>query len=181
MSKKKVNLHEVFIFPDFPEVLYPVYLNAESGRIFNLKAVLYPTPTSRKKYTRRKQLLHRSGQAKIFDAIINIGYFDPLQVWTEFPVVIRNEWRLPGQMGSFYLLDYFFPELKLAVELDSDLHNPEKDKIRDTFLMKTFGIETIRITGLDKARTQKKEFKELAKRMREKGVVGKPNFRFGNP
>lgn len=177
-SKKKPDLHESFIFPDIPEVLYPVYLYSESGKLINLKSIIYPSPKSRKKFTRRKQLLNRSQQAKIFDAIVNIGYFDPLTVWTEFPVIITNNKRLPGQSGSYYLLDYYFPDLRLAVELDSDLHNPEKDMIRDKFLLEKYGIATIRITDLHKPGVQKKDFKELTKLMRQRGTMDRVNFNF---
>lgn len=183
MAKKKTttDLHETWILPDIPEVLYPTYLYSESGKLFNLKAVIYPSPTSRKKFTRRKQLLCRSAQAKIFDAIINIGYFNPLTVWTEFPIIIRNEWRLSGQTGSYYLLDYFFPDLRLAVELDSDYHDSRKDQIRDDFLKKQFGIDTVRITDLHKPSVQKRDFPELAKLMRERGDLERPIFNFQNP
>ena len=34
----------------------------------------------------------------------------------------------------YYYLDYYFPELRIAVELDSELHVPEKDRIRDKYL-----------------------------------------------
>lgn len=179
MAKKPTKLEEkYFTFPDFPEILYPCRLEAESGNMFNLKTTLYPNPRSIKKYTRKKQLSKRSLQAKIFDAIINIGYFDPLEVWIEFPVVIKNSLRLPGQGGSYYLLDYYFPDLRLAVELDSDLHNPKKDQIRDQFLLETYGIATIRITDLQKPSVQKKEFKELTKLMRLRGTMPRVNFNF---
>ena len=134
-KKKTINYKETFTFPDIP-VLYPVYALSESGKVMNFKSISYPTPKSKKKFTRNKQLSQRSMQAKIFDALINVGYFDPLIVYREFPVVIQNALRLPGQSGMYYYLDYYFPELHLAVELDSDLHNPEKDKLRDLYLNK---------------------------------------------
>ena len=31
--------------------------------------------------------------AKIFDAIINIGYFNPLTVYREFPIIIENRFK----------------------------------------------------------------------------------------
>lgn len=173
---KKINYLETFLFPDI-DIIYPVYAVSESGRVMNFKSVIYPNPRSRKRFTRRKQLCLRSGQAKIFDALINVGYFDPLQVYTEFPVVIQNSLRVPGQEGLFLLLDYYFPELRLAVELDSDYHKEEKDKMRDEYLEK-LGITTWRITGLHQPSVQKKEFKELTKWMRERGKVEPVNFDF---
>lgn len=171
MSKKKtINYKETFTFPDIP-VLYPVYALSESGKVMNFKSISYPTPKSKKKFTRNKQLSQRSMQAKIFDAFINIGYFDPLIVYREFPVIIQNALRLPGQNGMYYYLDYYFPELHLAVELDSDLHNPEKDKLRDLYLNK-LGITVFRIQDLQKPNIQKTKFKELTALMRK---IGKKN------
>ena len=171
MSKKKtINYKETFTFPDIP-ILYPVYALSESGKVMNFKSISYPTPKSKKKFTRNKQLMQRSLQAKIFDAFINIGYFDPLIVYREFPIVIQNTLRLLGQSGMYYYLDYYLPELHLAVELDSDLHNPEKDKLRDLYLNK-LGITVFRIQDLQKPNIQKTKFKELTVLMRK---IGKKN------
>lgn len=171
MSKKKtINYKETFTFPDIP-ILYPIYALSESGKVMNFKSISYPTPKSKKKFTRNKQLMQRSLQAKFFDAFINVGYFDPLIVYREFPIVIQNTLRLPRQSGMYYYLDYYFPELHLAVELDSDLHNPEKDKLRDLYLNK-LGITVFRIQDLQKPNIQKTKFKELTALMRK---IGKKN------
>lgn len=167
---------ETFLFPGI-DVPYPVYAFNEDGKLINLKAIIYPSSRSKKKFTRGKQLANRSMQAKIFDAIINIGYFNPLTVITEFPVIIQNSLRLPGQHGMYMLLDYYFPELHLAVELDSDLHNKGRDELRDKYLGK-LGIDVYRIDGLHKVNVQKKEFRELAARMREIGTLPLLSFDF---
>ena len=176
MAKKEKNYLETFLFPGI-DVLYPVYALNEEGKLVNFKSIIYPSPRSRKKFTRGKQLAIRSAQAKIFDAIINIGFFDPLVVIPEFPIVIQNSLRLPGQKGMYMLLDYYFPELRLAVELDSDLHSEEKDKLRAQYLS-NLGIAVWRINGLHKPSVQKKEFKELTKWMRENGVKPLISFDF---
>ena len=156
------------MFPDIPWQPYPIYDVSESGNIFNLKSIIYPNPKSCKKFTRRKQLVKRSLQAKIFDALINVGYFDPLIVVPEFPVIIQNHLREPGQTGSFILLDYYFPNLRMAVELDSPLHSDDLDRIRDTYLEKNLGIEVFRIRNLERSDVQKARFRELTARMRTK-------------
>ena len=176
-KKKEINYMETFLFPDIPDVIYPVYAVSESGKVMNFKAITYPNPRSKKKFTRNKQLSSRSLQAKIFDAIINIGYFNPLTVYKEFPVIIDNHLRLPEQDGLYYYLDYYFPELRMAVELDSELHDPKKDKIRDLYLER-LGIEVFRMEGLHKVNIQKNIFPELAKRLREKGIQPRINFDF---
>ena len=47
-----------------------------------------------------------------------------------------------------YTLDFYCPEAKLCIEMDSDLHDVLRDAVRDNFL-KTQGIITIRIPNLD--------------------------------
>ena len=164
------------MFPDIP-IPYPVYAFNENGKIINFKGIIYPSPRSKKKFTRAKQLANRSLQSKMFDMLIRIGYFDPLQVWQEFPVVIQNSLRLPGQTGMYLLLDYYFPDLHLAVELDSDYHDPSKDKLRDMYLER-LGIKVYRMDGLHKPSVQKKEFRELTSEMRRIGVLPHISFDF---
>lgn len=165
-KKKKIeNYFETFTFPDIPWQPYPVYSVSEKGHVFNLKSSLYPNSTSIKKYTRKKQLSKRSQQAKMFDMLINIGYWEPLMVIPEFPIIIQNHLRLKNQEGSYILLDYYFPQLCLAVELDSDLHEEHKDKIRDSYLAQ-LGITVFRISHLEKPEQQKKRFKELVRKMK---------------
>ena len=168
---------ETFLFPDIPYQIYPVYTVSESGHVINLKSMMYPSPKSCKKFTRNKQLRHRSLQAKIFDAIINIGYFNPLIVIKEFPIVIQNTRRLEKQEGSFYYLDYYFPELNICVELDSDLHKEQKDIIRDNYLS-GIGITTFRIRNLEKEQIQKTKFPELTALLRSKQPMKPRIFAF---
>ncbi len=47
-----------------------------------------------------------------------------------------------------YILDFYCAEAKLCVEMDSELHNEERDMVRDEFLRKQ-GIHTIRIPNID--------------------------------
>ena len=174
--KKKEN--DYFIFPDIPEVLYPVWAENEYGKLCNFKTIVYPNSRCAKKFTRRNQLIHRSLQAKIFDAFINIGYFNPLIVYKEFPVIIDNSLRLPNQEGMYYLADYAFPELRLFVELDTkETHNLEKDKIRDNYL-KQIGITVYRINNLEKVETQKKEFPKLIEFMKSLKIQEPITFNF---
>lgn len=170
-KKKQKNYLETFVFPGI-DVAYPVYALNEEGKVVNFKSVIYPNPRSKKKFTRGKQLSKRSLQAKMFDTIINIGYFDPLTVYIEFPVVIQNSLRIKGQSGMYILLDYYFPELKLAVELDSELHDKTRDELRDKYLSQ-LGITVWRMSNFHKSQVQKKEFRELTRWMREQ-KPGKP-------
>ena len=166
---KKIDYFETFLFPDIPFQLYPIYSVSESGQVINIKSMMYPSPKSCKKFTRNKQLRNRSLQAKIFDAIINIGYFNPLTVIKEFPIIIQNSRRISGQE------DYYFPNLNICVELDSELHKDHKDKIRDKYL-ESLGITTFRIRNLEKEQVQKVKFPELASLLRSRTPKSSPDI-----
>ena len=170
-----INYKDVFFFDDIPWQPYPVYSVSEKGKAYNLKSILYPNKTSAKKFTRNKQLKKRSIQAKMFDMLINIGFWDPLPVVKEFPIIIQNHLRAPNIDGGFFLLDYFFPTLSLAIELDSDLHNEKKDESRDMYLQK-IGVETFRIKNLEKPENQKKRFRELTSKMRKMTPTESPRI-----
>ena len=83
------------------------------------------------------------------------------------PVIIENGKRVEGMdSGLYILLDYYFPSLHLAVELDSDYHSPEKDAKRDEYLLKNHGIKTYRINDLLKSVTKFKGLIKLLKTMK---------------
>lgn len=171
-KQKDIDYREVFFFPDIPTQPYPKYLINANGKLTNFKSVIYPSLNSAKRYTRKKQLKFRSQQTKIFDALINVGYFEPLVVYKEFPIPIQNVYRLEGQKRLYYMIDFFFPEINLAVELDSEYHDEGKqtrdpDPIRDEYLMKAHGIEVFRIRDLHKEVVQRTKFRKLAEKLRE--------------
>ena len=174
-KKTTVDLLEVFFFPDIPFQPYPVHSISENGNVFNLKNIIFANNgKSKKKYTRNKQLLgKRSQQARMFDFLINIGYWNPLECIREFPVIIENSKRISTGQPSFYLLDYYFPELSLAVELDSDYHKDSLDKVRDEYLERWLGIKTFRIRKLEESLQQVREFPRLIELV--KSIVPVPN------
>lgn len=188
---KEKEEEKTFTFPDFCWQPYPVYNIAKSGKRYNLKNIIYPTPTSTKRFTRNKQLKRRSLQAKIFDALINVGYFDPITPWIvkEFPIIVRNDMRVAGEefTGGFILIDYFFSNLRddkgnygVAVELDSELHDEIRDKNRDRYLEK-LGIIVFRIKNFEKPSVQKTRFHELKAFLNTLEVVDNPRiFTFNN-
>lgn len=170
MARKKENStdhFETFFFSDIPKQPYPVYSISESGKLYSLKNIVYPEKKTAKKFTRAKQLKWRSQQAKLVDFLINIDYFYPLTVYREFLVPIQNSLRLPGISGGFFLIDFFFPELSLGLELDSDYHDKAADKLRDEYLGQ-LGIEVFRIYNLEKITTQTGRFKEFITLLKSK-------------
>ena len=63
-----------------------------------------------------------------------------------------------------FVIDFYCPELKLAIELDGDVHElPEQkeyDKVRQKYL-ETFGIEFIRITNDEFLENPNKAFDKI--------------------
>lgn len=163
-----MDYRETFWIPGIDFMPFPVYAISKKGRIVNFKAMVYPSPRSYKRFTRNKQLRFRSGQAKVFDFLISIDYFSGLgPIVKEMPVIIENGKRVEGMdSGLYILLDYYFPSLHLAVELDSDYHSPEKDAKRDEYLLKNHGIKTYRINDLLKSVTKFKGLIKLLKTMK---------------
>ena len=130
-----------FKFEDI-DLIYPVYIRDKGGeKYYSLYRVL-----SNSNYSRKYQLDHRSTQAIIFDKLIELDHFKLLGLdynfITEMVLINTNLTNDPNR--SYYLLDYFIPDLSLAIELDSDYHDPIKDKLKDQFLA-SIGIDVVRI------------------------------------
>ena len=139
-----------FKFEDI-DIIYPVYLRSikTSDKYYNFRSSV-----STSKYSRNHQLSSRSNQSKLFDTLIGLGYFSNIcdEIIPEVPIVntdLENEGNY-----SYYLLDYFIPSKSLAIELDSDLHNLEHDRLKDKFL-NSIGIKVYRVKNLMSNSVQK--------------------------
>jgi hypothetical protein len=129
--------NELFKFSDIPFIEYPIYLKCKNkDEYYNFKRSIVRGIRSR-----TYQLTHRSTQAIKFDTLVDINYFE-MDIIKEMVLINTN----PGidNTRSYYLLDYFIPSKSLAIELDSDYHDPIKDKLKDQFLA-SIGIDVYRI------------------------------------
>ena len=73
----------------------------------------------------------------------------------------RHMWNAlkSSQLGGFKfrrqdvidkrIVDFYCPRAKLAVEVDSDTHDPVKDRRRDALLMQHFGVRTVRFSNAE--------------------------------
>ena len=134
-----------FKFEDI-DLIYPVYIKCKDGEgYYNFRKSL---TTSNIIFSRPYQLNHRSTQAQYFDLLLELDYFKLLGIdynfILELPLINTRLDIDPNR--SYYLLDYFIPDLSLAIELDSSYHdqNPIKDKLKDQFL-NSIGIDVVRI------------------------------------
>ena len=141
MKVEKLNKFS-FKFEDI-DLIYPVYIRDKKNQAksHNFKRSVVSGIRSRK-----YQLDHRSTQAIIFDKLIELDYFKLLNLNFNFILELPLINTRPDidSTRSYYLLDYFIPDLSLAIELDSDYHDPIKDKLKDQFLA-SIGIDVVRI------------------------------------
>ena len=130
-----------FKFEDI-DLIYPVYIKCKDGEEY----YDFRKSITSSNYSREYQLDNRSTQAIIFDKLIELDYFKLLNLnfnfILEFPLI--NTRLDIDSTRSYYLLDYFIPDLSLAIELDSDYHDSIKDKLKDQFL-NSIGIDVVRI------------------------------------
>lgn len=131
-----------FKFEDI-DIIYPVYVKsrADQNKSHNFRRSIASGIRSRK-----FQLDHRSTQSYLFDKLIELGHFKLLGLdYTFIPELpIINTRSDIDKFRTYYLLDYFIPDLSLCIELDSDYHSPVKDKLKDLFLA-SIGIDVYRI------------------------------------
>ena len=134
-------MNTTFIIDNF-NIIYPRFiLNKNKDKYYDFK-----TSVLKSNYSRTYQLNNRSIQSIIFDKLIEIDYFNLLgineTILKEF--VLINTDLDNDKTRSYYLLDYFIPSKSLCIELDSNFHYEDKDKIKDKFL-NSLGIKVLRI------------------------------------
>lgn len=115
------------------DIIYPKRLHTTKGSIINLESKIIEG--GRSWGSRSNRLSNRSHQEELFDLLIRIGYFTQ-RVYRE--VIIPTE-------SSYIIADYYFPDNRLIVELDSDLHDESSDEERDLYLSILLGLQVIRI------------------------------------
>ena len=122
-------------------IIYPRFILSKSGDYYDFRKVL-----SNSIYGRNYQLNNRSKQSSYFDFTIDINYFQ-INILREIPIIIENKFRPINEERNYYLLDYLVPSKSLVIELDSDYHDPIKDKMKDEYLSK-LELDVYRIYNL---------------------------------
>ena len=138
------NKSYTFKFNDLPFIDYPIYLKCkDKDEYYNFRKIINSCHLP---YSRSYQLNHRSTQAQYFDLLLELGHFKLLgldyKFIPELPIINTDKLNDPDR--NYYLLDYFIPDLSLCIELDSEYHNPVKDKLKDLFLA-SISIDVYRI------------------------------------
>lgn len=141
-SIKKIILDYVLLSKDYSDYVdnryfIPKLITGKISKKINLPDLRY------------KLLINQSSYSKSFKDFLNdsgINYYQ------EHIVLIRDQnlWesiqKKYGLVGEnlYFSLDYYLPEYKLAIEIDSNLHSQDYDKARDEYIFETYRVRTIR-------------------------------------
>ncbi len=68
------------------------------------------------------------------------------------PCVVQQQFKNEKPIGYYYV-DFYFPTLHLAIELDGSQHskieNIQHDRVRDNFLLSRYNVTVVRVTARD--------------------------------
>jgi very-short-patch-repair endonuclease len=74
------------------------------------------------------------------------------------------------------IVDFYCPEVKLAIEVDGDTHDAVRDARRDERLQREFGIQVIRFRNRDVTRNMDGVLLELSLKLDELNHPPTPSF-----
>lgn len=135
---------------------YPPKLIYSDGRKINIKSKLFGTGLG----SRVSRLKARSVQEKLMDLLVRINYFG---------VRIIPETLIPRK-HSYYLVDYYLPDNRLIIELDSAYHDPEKDSIRDQYL-KELGLDVVRFDDFTASQKELDNIRKVINSTKSRGEL----------
>lgn len=107
----------------------------------------------------RKEVLENHPVLQSGPNFISIGENKLIQIFTERDFDFIHQKQIAKERG-FYTVDFFFPNQNKIIEFDGhESHRmfPEKDKIRDLFVLNTYGFETLRLLPIDLNNSNRKE------------------------
>lgn len=98
-----------------------------------------------------KKIINRKEQKKLRQSLRNNSTSAEKLLWSELRRRKLDGFKFRRQCGiSNYIFDFYYPELKLAIEVDGDVHGEEitkeKDKQKDEYI-RSIGITVMRFTN----------------------------------
>jgi very-short-patch-repair endonuclease len=128
------------------------------------KAALTDDPSPRRvKFADRLRRQPTKNEALLWHRLKSLRFKWDVEIWRQ--TVIEN-----------YILDFYFPDLYLGVELDGPLHDPEKDSRRDAKLLHR-GVRIIRFPNPE----NKQELTDLIYKISTEVNFQKNRKNLGNP
>lgn len=162
------------------DYIIPSRLYSTHGKIINLKDNRKLITEQTSKWSPKFRLKYD----KFLNSIPELSrkYISYIQ---EMPIIIENRdyWHSLCDIykvnsirkeTNYFILDYFFPYLGFAVEIDSDYHNFYYDSARDKYNKIVYGIDTLRFYQYGHDRYKTKMFDvELMKILHQQYAISK--------
>lgn len=140
---KRLILDHILRSKDYTEIIdgfhtIPKHILGKNGNKLDLPNKRFELLKNQSSYSKNfKEYLEKDlKEYYIQECIVIIRYKD---LWKS----IQNKYKLTGET-LYFSLDYYLPKYKLAIEIDSNLHDPEYDKARDEYNYAVYGITTLR-------------------------------------
>lgn len=123
------------------DIEYPIYVNS-NGRKWNFKA----------EYLKKMKTMTYDLNHKLMDLVIGIGFFNEIgKVFSNVPILVTSDIRVPGDKRSYYIVDYFIPRMNLMLLLtnktEKALSTPKSKYLKDTLY--NLGYDVIELQDLE--------------------------------
>lgn len=141
LSKKERKLQRIELMNEYKEVRDYLGLTNQTSKENKTKK-LKNNPTWLKEYSTENRNNPTDAEQSFYFTLVSNG----IQFETQKAISVKK-----GKEGKFYyILDFFIPTKKIAIEVDGGYHSntdqKQKDQLRDSTIAK-LGIETIRLTN----------------------------------
>lgn len=153
------------------DFIFPKHLKTSSNKLIDLEL------------NRNQCLSQGSYWSPNFKKVL-VSKFKFLKFHQEFPFIVENlslweylsnKYKIKDKNRiNYFLADYFFPDLGLIVEIDSNLHELNYDRARDEYLMRAWGIQILRFFEFGKTIEDTRKY--LSKFQKTISSLPKRNF-----
>lgn len=139
---KKIILDYVLLSKDYSDYIdnryfIPKHIIGKINKKIDLSSLRYKLLMNQSSYSENfKNFLDDSGINYYQEHIVLIR---DQELWNS----IQKKYGLVGE-NLYFSLDYYLPEYKLAIEIDSNLHSQDYDRARDEYVFEIYRVRTIR-------------------------------------
>lgn len=129
-----------FMINDLP-IQYPIHILI-NGRNWNFQS----------EYIKKIKSLACDTNHKLFNLLVDTGFFNSVStVYKNIPFIVTDDIRVKGDKRTYYIVDYFIPNLNLVIILNNKaeiaLKTPKIKYLKSS--MYALGLDVIEITDLD--------------------------------
>ena len=123
----------------------------------------------------RKEVLEKHPVLNHGPKFISEGEDKVAKILQDMKISYERQKPLKKAVRGYYMLDFFLPEYNVIIEFDghhSHVENPERDKERDEYILKTYGYPTLRIKPLELNNRNRPDLIEKIRRFLNGGKTG---------